>query len=113
MLIDFRERKEERRKHQLYAPWWRIEPATQAHTLTANQTHNLLVYGVMLQPTDHRPGLLLFKTNFFKPNSVSANNIKLRSNYWKVPQRTFPKDAVKLIISITEVSVIDMQFYVH
>ena len=49
----------------LYTPQLGIEPATLECALTQNQTHNLLVYGMMLQPTEP-PGqscmLLVLKT---------------------------------------------------
>ena len=66
MLIDFRDRErgswrgKEGGKHWLPLPCPRpgIEPATSVCMLTGNQTHNLLICRMMLQPTEpHQQGL--------------------------------------------------------
>ena len=70
MLLTFRERGREREvtKRDIsmretsirclwFTPWLGTEPATQVSVLTRDQTHNLSVYGMMLQPTEpHCPG---------------------------------------------------------
>ena len=52
MFIDERERERETLIGGLpYAPQWGVKPATWVCALTRNQTHDLLVYGMMLQLT--------------------------------------------------------------
>ena len=61
MFIDLRQRKQERETLMCdrtpvsclpYMPWLEIEPTTQVCALTGNQTCNLLVYGMTLQPAE-------------------------------------------------------------
>ena len=55
-----------RKKHQLVASWLGIKPTTQVFALTGDRTHNVLVYGTKIQPTEP-PGQgrqgKLFNTN--------------------------------------------------
>lgn len=77
LFFYFRERKRE--KETLigclpYASWPGIEPTTWVCTLTGNQTRNLVVYGMMLQPTEpHQPGQKFFTTLWFLMRSVQPD----------------------------------------
>ena len=63
MFIDFRDSKTSMWERNIYklppiCSWTGIKPATQVCALTGNQTHNLLLYGSTLQPTEpYWPGL--------------------------------------------------------
>ena len=61
MFIDFREigREREKKKHRRERktkigclPYLGMEPTTEVCTLTGNRTHKVLVYGMILQPTE-------------------------------------------------------------